>query len=144
MESLHYMIMANQMLVQKTLIEMLKKSGLTLGQPKILDYLKDHDGSNQKEIAKACFIEPGSLTTILNKMEEKDLIVRKSLNGDRRSYHVFLTELGKEKQKLVEESFNLIERQMTMNLSKEELDSFYRVNKKMCENLKNREEKMNG
>ncbi len=144
MESLHYMIMANQMLVQKTLMEMLKKSGLTLGQPKILDYLKDHDGSNQKEIAKACFIEPGSLTTILNKMEEKHLIVRKSLNGDRRSYHVFLTELGKEKQKLVEESFNLIEKQMTLNLSKEELDSFYSVNKKMCENLKNREEKMNG
>ncbi len=138
MESLHYMIMANQMLVQKTLMEMLKKSGLTLGQPKILDYLKDHDGSNQKEIAKACFIEPGSLTTILNKMEEKDLIVRKSLNGDRRSYHVFLTELGKEKQKLVEESFNLIEKQMTMNLSKDELDSFYSVNKKMCENLKNK------
>ncbi len=144
MESLHYMIMANQMLVQKTLMEMLKKSGLTLGQPKILDYLKDHDGSNQKEIAKACFIEPGSLTTILNKMEEKNLIVRKSLNGDRRSYHVFLTELGKEKQKLVEESFNLIEKQMTLNFSKEELDSFYSVNKKMFENLKNREEKMNG
>ncbi len=144
MESLHYMIMANQMLVQKTLMEMLKRSGLTLGQPKILDYLKDHDGSNQKEIAKACFIEPGSLTTILNKMEEKDLIVRKSLNGDRRSYHVFLTELGKEKRKLVEESFNLIEKQMTLNLSKEELDSFYSVNKKMCENLKNKEEKMNG
>ena len=30
--------------------------------------------ANQKEIAKACFLEAGSLTTILNKMEEKGLI----------------------------------------------------------------------
>lgn len=70
-DTLHYLIMANQMLVQKALLEQLKDTGLTIGQPKILDYLKDHDGSNQKEIAKACFLEAGSLTTILNKMEEE-------------------------------------------------------------------------
>lgn len=144
MESLHYMIMANQLLVQKALMEILKESGLTIGQPKILDYLKNHDGSNQKEIAKACFIEPGSLTAILNKMEEKNLIVRKMLNGNRRSYHVFLTDLGKEKQKMVEIAFCKIEEQMTYNLSKEELDSFYLANKKMYENLKNREEEIHG
>ena len=51
-DTLHYLIMANQMLVQKALLEQLKDTGLTIGQPKILDYLKDHDGSNQKEIAK--------------------------------------------------------------------------------------------
>ena len=36
-----------------------------MGQPKVLDYLKDHDGSSRKEIARACHIEPGSLTSIL-------------------------------------------------------------------------------
>lgn len=144
MESLHYMIMANQLLVQKALMEKIKESGLTIGQPKILDYLKDHDGSNQKEIAKACFIEPGSLTTLLNKMEEKNLIVRKMFHGDRRSYHVFLTDLGVEKQKMVEKAFCLIEEQMTLNLSKGELDSFYKVNKKMFENLKDKEDKLDG
>ena len=66
-ESLHYLIMANQMLVQRGILERLKETGLTIGQPKVLDYLKDHDGSNQKEIARACFLEAGSLTIILNK-----------------------------------------------------------------------------
>ena len=64
--SLHYLTMANQMLIQKRLLERVKASGLTLGQPKILDYLKDHDGASQKEIAACCFIEAGSLTSILN------------------------------------------------------------------------------
>ena len=54
-ESLHYLIMANQMLVQKSLLENTKKIGLTIGQPKVLDYLKDHDGSSQKDIAQGCF-----------------------------------------------------------------------------------------
>ena len=93
-DTLHYLIMANQMLVQKSLLEQLKDTGLTIGQPKILDYLKDHDGSNQKEIARACFLEAGSLTTILNKMEEKGLIERRILNGNRRSFHIYLTAEG--------------------------------------------------
>ena len=94
-DSLHYLIMANQMLVQRGLLERLKETGLTIGQPKVLDYLKEHDGSNQKEIARACFLEAGSLTSILNRMEEKGLVERRMLNGNRRSFHVFLTENGR-------------------------------------------------
>ena len=41
-DSLHYLIMANQMLVQKALLYKLKDTGLTIGQPKILDYLSRH------------------------------------------------------------------------------------------------------
>lgn len=58
-DTLHYLIMANQMLVQKALLEQLKDTGLTIGQPKILDYLKEHDGSNQKEIAAIMFSGSG-------------------------------------------------------------------------------------
>ena len=49
--SFHYLSMINHMTVQKKLMEQLKDTGLTLGQPKVLDYLKDHDGVSQKEIA---------------------------------------------------------------------------------------------
>ena len=39
-DSFHYLSMANHMMVQKKLMEQLKDTGLTLGQPKVLDYLK--------------------------------------------------------------------------------------------------------
>ena len=94
--------MVNQMMIQKKLMEQLKTTGLTLGQPKVLDYLKNHDGASQKEIAAGCLIEAGSLTSILNRMEEKGLIERKMLNGNRRTFHIFMTESGKKNQKLVE------------------------------------------
>lgn len=137
-DSLHYMIMANQMLVQKALLEQLKDAGLTIGQPKILDYLKEHDGSNQKEIAKACFLEAGSLTIILNKMEEKGLIERKTLNGNRRSFHIFMTEEGKKKQQLVDKAFLKIEEKALADISGEQYEQFIAVYRKIYANLQDK------
>lgn len=138
-DTLHYLIMANQMLVQKALLERLRDTGLTIGQPKILDYLKDHDGSSQKDIAKACFLEAGSLTTILNKMEEKGLIERRILNGNRRSFHIFMTYEGRQKMQLVDSSFSEIEKKALSGVSDEELETFMSVYKKIYKNLTDRE-----
>ena len=140
-DMLHYLIMANQMLVQKALLEQLKDTGLTIGQPKILDYLKEHDGSNQKEIAKACFLEAGSLTTILNKMEEKGLIERRILNGNRRSFHIFLTAVGKEKQQLVDTAFSEIEKKALADISEKEFEQFMSVYHRIYSNLSGISEK---
>ena len=137
-DTLHYLIMANQMLVQKALLEQLKNTGLTIGQPKVLDYLKEHDGSNQKEIARACFLEAGSLTIILNKMEEKGLIERRILNGNRRSFHIFLTEEGKKKQQLVADAFLEIEKKALSNISEKEYEQFISVYQKIYSNLQSK------
>lgn len=133
--SLHYLIMANQMLVQKALLDKLKDTGLTIGQPKILDFLKEHDGRNQKEIAKACFLEAGSLTTILNGMEDKGLITRQILNGNKRSFHIFMTDKGKEKQQLISNAFSEIEKKAVLDISEEEYNSFMSVYEKIYKNL---------
>ena len=135
-DSFHYLSMANHMMVQKKLMEQLKDTGLTLGQPKVLDYLKDHDGASQKEIAAGCLIEAGSLTSILNRMEEKGLIERRTLNGNRRTFHIFLTEAGKKSQKLVEQTFTEIERQALNEISEEEYETFMSVYRKIYENLR--------
>lgn len=134
-DTLHYMIMANHMLVQKAVMEKLKDTGLTVGQPKILDYLKDHDGSNQKEIAGACFLEAGSLTIILNRMEERGLIERRMLNGNRRSFHIFMTEEGKRKQRMIEAAFLEIEKTALACVAEDELRQYMSVCKKICFNL---------
>lgn len=134
-DTLHYLIMANQMLVQRGLLERLKNTGLTIGQPKVLDYLRNHDGSSQKEIAQSCFLEAGSLTSILNRMEEKGLIERRMLNGNRRTFHVFLTEAGWKSQKLVEESFLEIEKRALKGMSQEEFDAYLASSKKIFKNL---------
>ena len=136
-DSFHYLSMINHMTIQKKLMEQLKDTGLTLGQPKVLDYLKDHDGVSQKEIAAGCLIEAGSLTSILNRMEEKNLIERKMLNGNRRTFHIFMTESGKKNQKLVEEAFKKIEKTALNGISEEEqklfMDIFCRIYRNLAD-----------
>ena len=136
-DSFHYLSMINHMTVQKKLMEQLADTGLTLGQPKVLDYLKDHDGASQKEIAAGCLIEAGSLTSILNRMEEKGLIERKMLNGNRRTFHIFMTESGKKNQKLVEEAFKKIEKTALNGISEEEqkqfMDIFFRIYRNLAD-----------
>ena len=134
-DSFHYLSMINHMTIQKKLMEQLKDTGLTLGQPKVLDYLKDHDGVSQKEIAAGCLIEAGSLTSILNRMEEKGLIERKMLNGNRRTFHIFMTESGKKNQKLVEETFEKIEETALNNISEEEQKVFMEIFHRIYRNL---------
>ena len=85
MNTLHYYLMADHSLFHKALFASIKSTGLTSGQPKVLDYLADNDGAVQKDIAAGCCIEPATLTNLLNGME-KD--IRKMTNVFLNDYSV--------------------------------------------------------
>lgn len=136
--SFHYLSMAVHSMIQKNFMEQVKPSGLTSGQPKILDYLRDHNGANQKEIAAACHIEPGSLTSVLNRMEEKGLIERRMLDGNRRTFYIFMTDEGSRLKDLVEDNFASIEKKSFRNISSEDQASFMETFSKIYENLMNK------
>ena len=133
--SFHYLAMAVHSMIQKNFMEQVKPSGLTSGQPKVLDYLRDHNGTNQREIAAACHIEPGSLTSVLNHMEEKGLIERRMLDGNRRTFYIFMTDEGSRLKDLVEDNFASIEKKSFRNISSEEQAAFMETFSKIYENL---------
>ena len=134
-ETFHYLLMANQAAFRREVFQRLKGSGLTSGQPKVLDYLGDHDGASQKEIAKGCHIESASLTTVLHGMEEKGLIQRRSLHGDRRTSHIFMTDKGKALQKQVAEAFVLMEERAFAGIAEEERAAFLQTFAKLYANV---------
>lgn len=135
MISFHYLLMAGQSIYQRRIMDRLKDTELTSGQPKVLDYLKNFDGATQKEIADACFLEAATITSVLNGMEAKDLIVRKRLNGNRRSYHVFMTEKGKVLQKKVEEIFLQLEEETFRDIPEEKRAEFLQIFSKIHKNM---------
>lgn len=135
MESIHYLLMSDHFLVQKSLITSIKDSELTPGQPKILDYLQNHNGCVQKEIAKGCHIEPASITVILKGMESKGYIERKMLNGDRRSLYVFLTEKGKKYIEYLNEKFDKVENTALKNFSEDKKQQLNDLLMRVYENM---------
>ncbi|MBD5128743.1 MAG: MarR family transcriptional regulator [Ruminococcaceae bacterium] len=138
-ETLHYLIMANHFIFQKRLFSMIKDTELSLGQPKILDYLREHNGSIQKDISAACHIEQASLTSVLNGMEKKGLIVRKKRDGDRRSLYVFLTEKGSEFAERIEAEFDNIEKSAMEGFSDKEKETLITLLSRMYGNIHNNE-----
>lgn len=145
-ESLHYLLMANHFMIQKALVTSVKDTGLTSGQPKVLDYLKDHNGAVQKDIAVGCHIEPASLTAILNGMETKGLIERRLCPDNHRFYNVYLTETGRLYVGRLENEFDTIESYALQNFSeadKEQLIEYLsRIYNTML-NYKGKEDKSN-
>lgn len=134
--SFHYLLMANQALLQKRLLSGLKDTCLSPGQPKVLEYLKEHNGASQKEIARGCHIEAASLTSILGRMEEKGMIERKMLNGNRRSLYVFLTEKGSQLRQAVAKEFEVLEEEVFQGISEEEKTRFMKTFFRIYDNLR--------
>lgn len=142
-ESIHYLLMADHFLVQKSLLTSIKDSGLTPGQPKILDYLQNHNGCVQKDIARGCHIEPASITVILKGMESKGYIERKMLNGDRRSLYVFITEKGEKYINYLNEKFEIVENTALKNFDENEKQQFNDLLMRVYENMINNEKENN-
>lgn len=133
--SYHYLLMSNHLSLQKKVMAILKPLGLSTGQPKVLDHLRYHDGVSQKEIANACHIEPASLTSILNRMEKQGMIERRTLNGNRRSYHIFLTDHGKKLSESIESAFLSLEKEVFSGISDVEKEQFLDTFEKLYENI---------
>lgn len=145
-ESLHYLLMATHFMIQKALVTSVKDTGLTSGQPKVLDYLKNHNGAVQKDIAAGCHIEPASLTAILNGMETKGLIERRLCPDNHRFYNVYLTETGRLYVGRLENEFDTIESYALQNFSKADkeqlIEYLSRIYNTML-NYKGKEDKSN-
>lgn len=61
-----------------------------------LVYIADHDTDNFTQIAEGLAITKGALTKIIDKIEQKKLIVKYYQEGNRKSIYYTLTQPGKE------------------------------------------------
>ncbi|MDE5977449.1 MAG: MarR family transcriptional regulator [Turicibacter sp.] len=113
--------------------------GLTEGKPKVLEYLKLHNGCSQKDLAKHCHIQPATATSLLGHLEKSGLIYREVNQQDRRITNVFLTEAGIETQKQVEKIFHEIDTCLFSDFTIEEREEVFGYLMRMYQNLKERE-----
>ena len=134
-DTLHYLLMADHALLQKILFANIRDSGLSLGQPKVLDFLKDHDGAVQKDIAKGCHIEPASLSTILTGMEKSGLITRETNENNRRNLYIYMTDKGKAICEQVTEHFSQIQKKALSGFTEEEIENILTYLTKIHKNL---------
>lgn len=141
MESLHYLLMKTNALFHKRVMSEMGKIGLTPGQPKVLEYLIRYGEADQKTIAAYCEIEPATVGSILSRMEESGLILRRQRAGNRRSLYVSLTEKGREDAQRVETAFRAVEGEAVGELSPAELQTLQELLSRLYANLQSNSQK---
>jgi len=77
-------------------MSVVKETGYSLAQIHTLEVLGSHGAMRMKELANRLSITTGTLTVQVEKLVQAGLIERQSLEGDRRSVLVNLTEQGKD------------------------------------------------
>lgn len=86
-------------------------------------------------IGEKLFLDSGTLTPLLRKLELKGLIIRERLKEDERSVVISLTAKGKSLQNKARHIPQLIESKL--GLSREEIDSLYSILNKILNNVEN-------
>ena len=72
-------------------------AGLQRGRLPILEFIRYHEGSSQKEVAEVLHITPASVAITGRRMENDGLLTRTPDEHDRRITRMYTTELGREK-----------------------------------------------
>lgn len=109
--SFHHKLMRTHFAMHRKIMSRAKALGLTSGQPKVLEFLSESDGVEQKTIAENCDIERATVGSILDRMEQSGFIERRRRDGNRRSIYVYLTDKGRAAAAEMERIFSESEEQ---------------------------------
>lgn len=120
---------------QTKLNAMFAQFDLTASQTFTLIYLfRAHEQGrviNQREIERDMDISNPTVTGILNRLEHKGLIERKTSTKDARIKYIEVSEKALELDKILKRKFSENEKQLVSNLTKEEVQQLARILEKI-------------
>lgn len=101
--------------------------GLKPGQPKVLEYLSEHDGSRARDICLGCVIDKSTMAILLPRMEEQGLVRREADAEDARASNVFLTDRGRELAQAIRAGAQVIDERCAADVSQEDFAATLRT-----------------
>ncbi len=134
-QSFHHLLLITETLFQKKVVGQAAEMGLLPGQSKILDYLQEHDGCEQKALGQVFCLEAATVTGILQRMEQAGLVRRQVREGNRKSQYVYLTPSGREAAVQVRQLFSSCESSALEGLSPEQIRQLLELLAQIYQNL---------
>lgn len=96
MLTLPYLLSDSARLLRRAFDARVRELGMTSPQARLLLILHHTEGENQGFYAERLEVEPISLTRMIDRMEESDLIARHRDPNDRRAWRLHLTERSRQ------------------------------------------------
>ena len=112
-------------------------------QGRILHVLWENDGISNRELSKKSGLTMSSLTTMLERMEEKKLLERKADENDKRKILIFLTDYAKSLKSEYDEISDKMNEISFKGISDEERLAFEMTLEKVLYNFEKAEQEFN-
>lgn len=119
--------------------ECLKNAGFIWREMVVLMVLEEIPGATQNFVAKFLQTDKANVSNLITTMEERDLIVRRTCEEDRRFKGLYLTESAIGHLPQLHKIVNEWEKECYSSLTQEELKVYKELNKKIIENMLSKE-----
>lgn len=122
--------------LKNELFQRLKENDVTPEQWAILNCLWEQEGITPKELADMTFKDKPNTNRILEKLQMKELIVRKLHPVDKRAFQIFLTDRGWAlREELIPKVMQLLE-EATVGIEKHKVVEMKKLLNQIYDNLK--------
>lgn len=105
------------------------------GRGRLLSLLSENEGITSHELAELLDVRPSSLSEMMSKLTEEELIVRTADENDKRVSHISLSNKGKSLLSEIETEREENAERITACFSDEELEQFGALCDKLCAHL---------
>ncbi|WP_442579082.1 MarR family winged helix-turn-helix transcriptional regulator [Mesorhizobium sp. ASY16-5R] len=112
-----------------------KTQGLTLARARLLMHLAKQEGTTQSELAELLQVEQPSMVGLIDAMEKKGFVIRRAVEGDRRSKGIFLTEAARREADTILAYADELRQQVMVGIDEAELEIATRVLKQVARNI---------
>ncbi|MEG0977076.1 MAG: MarR family transcriptional regulator [Bacilli bacterium] len=111
---------------------------ITSSQADVLMYLLHNKDEvlNQKDLEKEFNLKNSTINGILNRLENKNFIVRKTNDKDGRFKDIYLTELSFNAKEEIINRMKELNKDIFKEVSEEDICTFFKVVKKVSKNMK--------
>ena len=109
--------------------------GVPRGQAAALVTISREEGMTQTQIANALCIQGATVTTMLQRMEEGNLIHRERDANDNRLVRVYLTDHGHAKVAVIADCLKVVEERISKGIPQAELDQMRALVERMIANM---------
>lgn len=136
LNDLHYLLLLGFNYSNKAIVSQTSRQGLMPGQPKILEFLLEHEGCTQKEIGEACVLDKSTVTSLLSRMLLLGQVEKIPEKEDRRISRIFLTDQGRSQARQVADICSSVDASAWIHVSPEDREHFIQTFQKVLSNLK--------
>ncbi len=121
----------------KLLDHKLEDFNLTGAQFCVLTKLFEEEGLTQTQLAQRLYIESPTLVRTLDRLEEAGLIERRRVPSDRRAFHIFLTQAGRDMEDILMQKGKEVHEISIRGMSEKEIEKLKDLLFHLWQNLEN-------